>query len=109
MLVVEALETFEFAVISGKKVRMGNRLGDVPGVVTTVGNEKVQECGPVRSSLLVTLFHSRNSHAPRRCQDRTNGSSFSNSPPSATAASPKASHEDARGPSDVSAVATLHV
>ena len=30
-------------------------------------------------------------------------------PPSATAASPKASHEDARGPSDVSAVATLHV
>ena len=55
MLVVEPLETFEFAVIPGKKVRMVNRLGDVPGVVTIVGNEKVQECGPVRSCL-ATLY-----------------------------------------------------
>ena len=34
---------------------MVNRLGDVPGVVTIVGNEKVQECGPVRSCL-ATLY-----------------------------------------------------
>ena len=46
MLVVEPLETFEFAVIPGKKVRMVNRLGDVPGVVTTVGNEKGRNVCP---------------------------------------------------------------
>jgi len=39
VLVFEAPETFEFAVKPGQKVRVGNRLGDVPGAVTTVGKE----------------------------------------------------------------------
>ena len=42
VLVFEAPESFEFAVSPGQKVRVGNRLGDVPGAVTTVGKEKVQ-------------------------------------------------------------------
>lgn len=39
MLVFEAPETFEFAVKPGQKVKVGNRLGDVPGAVTMVGKE----------------------------------------------------------------------
>ena len=41
MLVFEAPETFEFAVSSGQKVRVGNRLGSVPGAVATVRGVKV--------------------------------------------------------------------
>ncbi|KIM51563.1 hypothetical protein SCLCIDRAFT_143017 [Scleroderma citrinum Foug A] len=39
VLVFEAPESFEFAVKPGQKVQVGNRLGDVPGAVTTVGKE----------------------------------------------------------------------
>ncbi|KAI5997492.1 phosphatidylserine decarboxylase [Pisolithus albus] len=39
VLVFEAPKTFEFAVKPGQKVQVGNRLGDVPGAVTTVGKD----------------------------------------------------------------------
>ena len=38
VLVSEAPETFEFTVKPGRRVQVGNRLGDVPGAVTTVGS-----------------------------------------------------------------------
>ena len=41
VFVFEAPETFEFAVSSGQKVRVGNRLGSVPGAVATVRGVKV--------------------------------------------------------------------
>ena len=45
VLVFEAPETFEFAVSSRQKVRVGNRLGSVPGAVTTAGEVKVSKYG----------------------------------------------------------------
>ncbi|KAI6142190.1 phosphatidylserine decarboxylase-domain-containing protein [Pisolithus tinctorius] len=41
VLVFEAPKTFEFAVKPGQQVKVGNRLGDVPGAVTTVGKETI--------------------------------------------------------------------
>ena len=40
VLVFEAPKSFEFAVKPGQRVKVGNRLGDVPGAVTTVGSVK---------------------------------------------------------------------
>ena len=39
-MVFEAPKSFEFTVKAGQKVKVGNRIGDLPGVLTMVRKEK---------------------------------------------------------------------